>query len=892
MISEPTQLSILLTSHIPKDTLLKLIDDVGSLKSRSVEMIMMDDGMLPETHRAVAEAIRQTGSDSFFLYEHDRSYGRGNSLNEALTQASGTFVWAPTKAEYFREMLLEDALKKIDGELEAFYGLDYRIPTSDGEWLEKIRNGLMPPDECFIWNRERIASQDLHFNPFLNQHFGAELALRLSSTYPFRTMDPFFVVSGDLDQPLGTRDIQEFLFSLLRMAGESTENETRREVISYLHDLESDEKRQYSEKSQLAEAAEWMERGENSEAMKRVSVYLQRNPGDIEATRMKIHLLERLRRHVEASELKHRLKERSLFDDVGRGAGDVKGRVRPGSVDENADKDAVGDAAHETDHDSTQGMGDAVGDAGHDASLDTLDTGHDVANNASRNVARDVTGDAAGDAPDAPEAVAEGAFEENGYSHGNKGKETSKERKVEPTPKLNDEDILVSVIIPTTGHGKRLLENTLIHLARAADPGHTELIIIDNASLDDTLIYLEQLKNDNFLNIRVLPQSVNKGFGPSVNLGLDAAKGSYLLVLHSDIELEPDTIQHLQELMDSDPEVVMSVPMVTDSRNEEQLPEQISGQKSVSITSADSACFMLRKENRVRFDERFFPAYFDMEDFCRQIMSGDETTTGMTSANSTGTTSATSTRTNTSTTTGTISATGLTTVKQVAPSVSDMMGLRLIPQIKWSNRMAYLEKWGDLPDINMPVQGTPPDRFERLGSPIHPEKPDQAWLDAVNNYLTSEVRTEILRSEYTENEWITIISTLMMADQRELMRTLEDRLDDMDLPVSLLVLLINYYFKKNIYSRCQFYLEKAGKKHAIFDMYRLRIAISDKEGKKATALLSTLIKQFPSNPDLLFMASELYRQSGEEGEAEAFRKMAHQMDPKRFSADFNYFKIL
>ena len=861
MIPERVQLSILLTSHLPEEALLTLIADVGSVKARTIEVILMDDGLPSAVKKRVSDAVMGTGNDSFFLYEHEVPYGRGNCLNEALSQANGTYIWAPTKAEHFREMLLQDTLKRAESEMEAFWSMDVRLPGSHEDWMRKITDGLMPPDECFLWNRERIAAKDLYFNPFLERHFGAELALRLYDMHRSRVIDPFFVVSRDVDQPLRTRDQQEFLFSALRPTAGEGDPAKRARILEHLFTLEPDDKRMSADKNQLKEAAEWMKKGDHSEALTLVSSFLQRNPGDKEATKMKIFLLERLRRHVEASELKHKLKERSLFDaDLAEGQnrdggnGGDGGDVHGGKNGYGAKNGHGAEAEHGLDSrqhglggngegGQQSGDGRQNGDAQQSGDRPQSEDGHQTADSTA----------SSGDTP--------GLFSDPTHRAGVVN-ETSPTKRT-PTPRISEADIECSVIIPTTGHGKALLENALLHLSAAADPKTTELLVIDNASLDDTVGYLEQLKEDNFLNIRVFSQPANRGFGTSVNIGLDAAHGNYRLVLHTDAEVEPDTIRHLRDLLDSDPEVAMSVPLLEDTRNEEQLPDRASGEKKIPITVADSTCFMLRKDAKTRFDESFSPVYFEMEDLCRQIAQEG----------------------------GMICASGLTTVRQVEPAVSDLMGLRLVPQIKWANRAAFMHKWGDVPEYKMPVQGLPADRFEQLGSPINPDEPEKEWLKAVEAYLTSEVKTEILRGKYEPEDWITIISALVMADQRELMRSLEDRLDGAELPISLLVLMVHYYFHKNIYSRCRYYLKRAGKKHDLFDLFRLRIAIADKDGETAIGLLTALLKKYPSSPDLLFLASELYRQSGEEKEAELFLKMAHQMDPRRFSADMKHFQI-
>ena len=105
---------------------------------------------------------------------------------------------------------------------------------------------------------------------------------------------------------------------------------------------------------------------------------------------------------------------------------------------------------------------------------------------------------------------------------------------------------------------------------------------------------------------------------------------------------------------------------------------------------------------------------------------------------------------------------------------------------------------------------------------LDPSNPPDEWLDKVLAFLTDEIRTQILRSDLSKRELMVIVPTLLMADCRELLRTLEDRLDNMDLPPSMLLLFVNYYFEKNIYSRCRHYLDMAGNAHPAFDLFRLK----------------------------------------------------------------------
>ena len=169
--------------------------------------------------------------------------------------------------------------------------------------------------------------------------------------------------------------------------------------------------------------------------------------------------------------------------------------------------------------------------------------------------------------------------------------------------------------------------------------------------------------------------------------------------------------------------------------------------------------------------------------------------------------------------------------------------------------------------------------------------PGDEWLQTVQEYLTNEVRTEILRVNWSDDEFYTIVLTLLIADERELLRTLEERIDEMNPDTSLLVLFIHYYFKKNIYSRCKHYMSLADKNHPIFDLYRLKIFVADKEFDKAIPLLNDMLGDFPSSPELFYLAGDMYQKSDEQGEAKSFFAMAGQLDPFRFKTEDSSFEL-
>src|SRR5699024_455732 len=119
--------------------------------------------------------------------------------------------------------------------------------------------------------------------------------------------------------------------------------------------------------------------------------------------------------------------------------------------------------------------------------------------------------------------------------------EGSTEEKVEPesapVPNEHTEESppSISLIIPTAAYGKGPLESCLISVTEHCNTNDLKLIIVDNASLDDTHDYLDELQERTFLDCQVITNSQNAGFAISVNQALDQVDTPYACILHNDV---------------------------------------------------------------------------------------------------------------------------------------------------------------------------------------------------------------------------------------------------------------------------------------------------------------------------------------------------------------------
>ena len=123
----------------------------------------------------------------------------------------------------------------------------------------------------------------------------------------------------------------------------------------------------------------------------------------------------------------------------------------------------------------------------------------------------------------------------------------------------------------------------------------------------------------------------------------------------------------------------------------------------------------------------------------------------------------------------------------------------------------------------------------------------------------------------------------MKLDRRDILRPLEDRLLQTDMPEPLITDLVRYYFDKNVYSRCNIYLAELGNELNFgHRMLMLKIAIGERDDEIALPLLNDMLNESPAHPGLLTIASKIHFDNGNEAEAKEFAILASQVDPIHF----------
>ena len=108
----------------------------------------------------------------------------------------------------------------------------------------------------------------------------------------------------------------------------------------------------------------------------------------------------------------------------------------------------------------------------------------------------------------------------------------------------------ISVIIVNYNTGT-LLRECYASVLKHTQSATWEVIIIDNASTDDSLL---QLKQD-LLPSRLIENRRNEGFAKAANQGMRMAKGTYIVLLNPDTLLRDDALGKMSVFMDNDPRI-------------------------------------------------------------------------------------------------------------------------------------------------------------------------------------------------------------------------------------------------------------------------------------------------------------------------------------------------
>ena len=120
-------------------------------------------------------------------------------------------------------------------------------------------------------------------------------------------------------------------------------------------------------------------------------------------------------------------------------------------------------------------------------------------------------------------------------------------------------------IVILNWNGKNYLEKFLPSVLAGTYP-NKRIIIADNASTDDSVIFLQQ----HFPFVEIIKNSNNEGFAKGYNSALKKIISDYYILLNSDVEVEPGWMEPVIALMESDKLIAACQPKILAYNNKTQ----------------------------------------------------------------------------------------------------------------------------------------------------------------------------------------------------------------------------------------------------------------------------------------------------------------------------------
>lgn len=112
-----------------------------------------------------------------------------------------------------------------------------------------------------------------------------------------------------------------------------------------------------------------------------------------------------------------------------------------------------------------------------------------------------------------------------------------------------ENNVEISIVI-ISWKMRDLLERCLKTIYKYTTDVTFEVIVIDNNSQDGTSEMIEK----HFPQVRLIKNPENRGVAPARNQGIRETRGKYILILDADIELVDNSIKHLFDFMENNPD--------------------------------------------------------------------------------------------------------------------------------------------------------------------------------------------------------------------------------------------------------------------------------------------------------------------------------------------------
>lgn len=205
--------------------------------------------------------------------------------------------------------------------------------------------------------------------------------------------------------------------------------------------------------------------------------------------------------------------------------------------------------------------------------------------------------------------------------------------------------ISVSIV---TYNSRNEIDDVLISLKKSIIGAEIVVYLVDNASSDDTLKYVES----NYGDVKIIRANENVGYGAGHNKAIKLIASDYHFIINPDIKFEPYLLQNIIAFLNDNMDVSLAIPKVKGYDDKDnvvprryptlrRLLGSFFGTKTALLkkwrddyymVDADvskpfdidicSGCFMVFRSTALKlaggFDERFF-LYFEDFDLSRRI---------------------------------------------------------------------------------------------------------------------------------------------------------------------------------------------------------------------------------------------------------------------------------